>query len=190
MVGDAIENLGDIKNLDPYVAQMAGAFHEETPSISDEDMMAEITGTPEDKARIINTLYTVLARLKGSDEMGRRVALVIENFLTKHYKPIQVPSTPTELPGQIRPGVVKRPGREKPPEAELTPIKDWSKTSPGYRSYQDRLDDAIDRRRSYASELYNMLVTAGVLERVPSFNERAARLAERKYAWAAFEIER
>lgn len=199
-VGNALSQLGDIGNLSSDDSQAAGAFHETLPSISDQDLMNTMTGTPAEKARFVNHLYGLLNRVPGTG-VSKRTRDYIELFLEGKvgrtgkkvgpvFNPVPVPSAGGGGGGGGQPGpagVIRR--RERKPEQSVGPVVPPPSASPRFERDEDMMISRLDRKRerekrTNASNVLDLFVKAGILEKVPGIDERMVRMNLRKKAWS------
>ncbi len=176
-VSDAIEDLGDKGHPLPGGAAALEAFHSSNlgeEDVDDQFMIEHLGG--ETAAPLLNKMYRVLGELTGTGKLDMVTRKVIETFL-KSWQPLPEPAKNPGVAGVIR--------REKPKDIKevreeiVVPEMDnrtrWS-------SPEDRMISRLDRER--VASLYNLFAKAGVLEKLPDFEERKVRLAERSFEWA------
>lgn len=178
-VSDAIEDLGDKGHILPGGAAALEAFHSYTPGkgdASDQDMFDYLG---ENAAPVINRMYRILGELVSTGKLDMVTRKVIETFL-KSWTPYPEEKVQTGVPGVS--GVIRR----KKPEGQ-EPVEDVKlpemETRNRWSSPEDRMIARLDRER-VASSLYDLFTKAGVLEKLPDFEERKVRLAERSFEWA------
>jgi len=99
---------------------------------------------------------------------------VIENFL-KSWTPYPEEKVPMS-------GVIRR----KKPEGTQEPVEEIKlpemESRNRWSSPEDRMITRLDRER--VASVYDLFTKAGVLEKLPGFEERKVRLAERSFEWA------
>lgn len=177
-VSDAIEDLGDKGHILPGGAAALEAFHSHTPGkedASDQDMFDYLG---ENAAPIINRMYRVLGELVSTGKLDMVTRKVIETFL-KSWTPYPEEKVQTGVPGVS--GVIRRKkpeGQEPVEEVKLPEMEARNRWS----SPEDRMIARLDRER--VASMYDLFAKAGVLEKLPDFEERKVRLAERSFEWA------
>lgn len=177
-VGEAIEHLGELNVPLPGDAPVVSAFHE-SDSLTDDFMMSYLQGDPTEKARVLNSMYEILGNLERTGKIDKITAKAIEKFL-EAYSPVEVPKPEVqEDPNQIRPGVIR--GRRGPKQEvpEIEEHENWNR----FTAPEERMISRLDRTAGSNVQLWKLLAFAGVLERIPDFNQRQARLAGRKFEW-------
>ena len=199
-----VKSQNDPKN---NIWSMLGAFHGPKGK-TDEQMLETLEGTDNNKKRQLNLMYEVLKGLESTGRIDKVVRRILENFVTKQWAPQTVAKTETpKQPGEIRSGVVKGRVRERPlPESLLESLDEIEEPEniPRHMREQEMMNRRVQRSLDeqgkselqklkqqaeaadkWASCIFDLFITAGILETVPDIKEREARLAERAFAWTA-----
>lgn len=180
----ALQQLADLGVIGPIEALRTGTFQANPKeTMTDEQMLENLKGDPDKRAQEVNQMYLVLNQLTRTGQLSSRARNLLERFMTNVWQPLDEGEVESEQEGQLRPGVVK--GRRKS-EPTHVPEIDEKTNVPRWMQTEERMIEDISRIRGEASKTYDLLVTAGVLEIIPDFEERKQRLAERKYSWAIF----
>lgn len=187
-IGKALEHLGEIGNLSSNVSGAAGTFHETIPSISDEEIMDTIHASPQEKARIVNNFYWALNRVVGTGVSKRTrdyIELFLEGKVSRTGKKVGPVFNPIPVPGSDSPTVIKRGprGGSSTSGTFVPPVVPPPSASPRFERDEDRMISILDRKRKKASVL-ELFVKVGILEKVPSIDERLSNIDQRKRAWA------
>lgn len=179
-VSDAIEDLGDKGIPVPGGSAALEAFHSFNPGgedVDDQFMIEHLGG--ENAIPLLNKMYKILGELTTTGKLDMVTRKVIETFL-RSWQPYPEPARATGVGSVIR--------RKKPEvevvkeEVQLPEMEARNRWSGPEDRMLDRLDR--DRARERVASLYEMFAKAGVLERLPDFEERKIRLAERSFEWA------
>lgn len=191
-VSNAIAEKADLGNISEYDAAFRDAFHSEK-NMTDAEMANILSVEPEEKGKLINSMYGILKDLIGTGKIDLVTRKLIDKFFAEYWKPIETPA-PTALPEQIRPGVIKRKretGAVVNPEISTTEIVPGENT-PRWERNLDRIIDNMDRKRKVAVETLQLLSIAGIIDVIPepkftsNIQELKTRLAERKFLWTKF----
>lgn len=175
-VGEAIEHLGELNVPLPGDAPVVSAFHESS-SLTDDFMMNYLQGDPAEKAKVLNSMYEILGNLERTGKVDKITARTIEKFL-ESFTPVEAETEAEPPADQIRPGVIR--GR-RGPKQEVPEIEEhigWNR----FTAPEERMVARLDRAEA-SIKLYKLLSFAGIIERVPDFNQRQARLAGRRFEW-------
>jgi len=176
----AIHQLGDLGVMSPVEALRVARFQANPKeTMTDDEMATQVGGDPRHASQEVNQMYLVLNQLARTGQLGIRTQRLLERFMQGIWKPLDEGAVEEPAQeGQIRPGVVRGRRRAEPQEVPEIPE---AENIPRWEMPEERMLEEIERRKA----AFDMLVTAGILEIIPSFKEREARLAERKYAWAS-----
>jgi hypothetical protein len=176
----AIHQLGDLGVMSPVEALRVARFQANPKeTMTDDEMATQVGGEPRQAAQTVNQMYLVLNQLARTGQLGIRTQRLLERFMEGSWKPLDEGAIEEpEQEGQIAPGVVK--GRRRAEPQEVPEIPEAGNV-PRWEAPEERMIEEIERRKA----AFDLLVTAGILEIIPDLKERQARLAERKYAWAA-----
>ena len=177
-VSDAIEDLGDKGVPVPGGSAALEVFHSFNPGGEDVDdqFMIEYLGS-ENAIPLLNKMYKVLGELTTTGKLDMVTRKVIETFL-RSWQPYPETARATGVGSVIR---RKKPEAIEIEQEEVKLPEMESRTR--WSGPEDRMIARLDRER-VASSLYELFASAGVLEKLPDFEERKVRLAERSFEWA------
>lgn len=174
-VSDAIEHQGEMGVPLPGGSSVLEAFHA-SDDVDDEFILSHL-GEME-AAPIVNQMYDALGKLTTSGKLSLPTRKWIEKFLTSGFKRLEEPKKDRTV---IR--------RQKPVEEALVePIKvEPFQVGNRWERNEDRMLDRLDRERT--ASVVELFTKAGILECIPTFEERKVRLAERSFEWTKFASE-